>query len=276
MEESLRRHVRRLLERGFPRALELRRWIRDTPDMRRLQPVETELGFKVLVDPKARTRTCLYPDEAELILRELERADVFVDIGANVGLHTMLACSVGRHVVAVEPLQTNVLRLCANLVQNDYSDVEIYPMAMGERAGVATLFGSGTGASLIEGWSGTPTSYARGVPINTLDAIVATRFEGARLLVKVDAEGGELGLLRGALATLDRVPRPVWLVEVSLAQHHPAGSNPSFLDTFRLFWDHGYSAWTTEDPAMPVSSEEARRWAETGFVEFGSSNYVFR
>jgi hypothetical protein len=113
------------------------------------------------------------------------------------------------------------------------------------------------------------------VPVNTLDLIVNTRFDGQPLLIKMDVEGFEYDVLNGAVRTLNLSPRPTWLVEINLAQNYPGGRNDSFLRTFELFWAHGYESKIASRQEQPVNSSDVDRWMKQGKTDFGSYNYLF-
>jgi len=213
-------------------------------------------------------------DEIEVFLKHLKSASVCIDIGANIGLYTCLAASHGKHVVAVEPLASNLNYLYRNLVCGGFVDVEVVPMGLGSKGGISRLFGGGPHASFLQGWSGTKigTSLA---PVSTLDTIVNTRFDGLPLLIKMDVEGFEGEVLQGANRTLSLNPRPTWLVEICLNGHHPGGLNDKFYETFEVFWRHGYQAAIAATEQRPVRQCDVTRWAKQGFVDFGSYNYLF-
>jgi FkbM family methyltransferase len=214
------------------------------------------------------------PDEVGFVQQELPTCDAFIDVGANVGVYTCLARQAGRQTIAIEPLPDNQRYLFQNLLDNDFGDVSVFPMAMGARPGLLTLFGSGTGASFIPGWAGAKIRTT--VPVTTLDSVVrASRFAGQRMLIKVDVEGAELGVLTGAQETLAASPAPVWLVEICLDEHHPTGQNPDFTAVFEAFWSHGYRA-TSVDTGRVVAQLDVAEWARTGRRSFGGHNYVFR
>jgi hypothetical protein len=111
--------------------------------------------------------------------------------------------------------------------------------------------------------------------VTTLDTLLGNRFQGRKLLVKIDVEGVEYDVLKGAGAVLAYEPKPVWLVEICLKEHHPGGSNPRYEDTFRIFWERGYRASTAEREPRPVTPEEVVDSVRAGLTRSGIINYIF-
>ena len=216
------------------------------------------------------------PDEIALTQSLLAERDVLVDVGANVGLYTCLARSLGRRALAVEPLPTNLRLLRANLAANGWSDTEVVVAGLAQEAGSAELFGTDTGASLVPGWASLPrrTMLRRTIRLTTLDALLEHRFVGERLLIKADIEGAEYAMLLGAARTLERDPAPAWLVEICLTENFPDGPNPDYVATFDQFFSRGYEARAANSAAR-VAREDVLRWAAQGRSDSGSYNYLF-
>lgn len=126
-------------------------------------------------------------------------AGLVVDIGANLGNHTLYFAGVERRrVLAVEPEPGNVALLELASEANGLADlVQVVPAALGEAAGVGHLVQN------IEGNRGTfalrPGEGA--VRVSTLDEVVGSQ---AVAFIKIDVEGAELGVLRGGLTTIGR------------------------------------------------------------------------
>lgn len=214
-------------------------------------------------------------DEIAVFLKHLHRASTCIDIGANIGLYTCLAASHRKHVVAIDPLTSNLKLLYRNLVFNGFLDAEVFPLGLSSKAGIKRLFGGGTGASFVKGWAGASEKSYDVVPVSTLDVIVNTRYDGLPILIKVDVEGFEGELLKGAERTLSLDPKPTWLVEICLNEHFPEGLNGQFYQTFEAFWRHGYQATIADAEQRPVDPDDVGRWAKQGYVDFGSHNYLF-
>jgi len=213
--------------------------------------------------------------ETALVRQLLPDVSTFVDVGANVGFFSCLARQAERHVVAVEPSAQNLDLLLGNLAENGWTDVEVYPVALAREPGIATLYGEGTGASMVRRWSGTSEVWRRLVPVSTLDVLLDNRFAGERLMIKIDVEGLEYAVLAGASNTLTRQPSPTWLLEVCLTEHHPGGRNPDFAAVFETFWRHGYEARTADTEHRLVGPEDVARWIAAGARDFGWINFLF-
>jgi len=180
-------------------------------------------------------------DELDIIRNHLNTADVFVDVGANIGYYSCVALSLGKHVIAVEPQWQNLECLYANLSNNGWTDAEVFPIGLSSKPGMLTLYGaSGLCASLVKGWAGYSERFKQIIPVNTLDNILGDRFQGKKLFIKIDVEGAEFDVLRGAEETLTMHPRPTWFIEVNQSLFCPGGRNPNYEATFDLFWQHNY------------------------------------
>lgn len=157
---------------------------------------------------------CGLPDWAEMsfIRRYLRPGDRFVDVGANVGLYTLVAAGVeGVGVVAFEPDPATRARAAANVARNRLAErVELRAEAVGAAPGHSLLTtGHGPMNRLVAG--PTPaTTATTDVTVTTLDAAL----DGGAALVKVDVEGAEAAVLDGA-ARLLAGHRPALVLEAN-------------------------------------------------------------
>ena len=217
-------------------------------------------------------------EETELVQRILAKVDVLVNVGANVGYYCCIGRSLGRHVVAFEPIHNNVKTLLKNLKANNYDvGTEVFPLAMSNKTGILEIYGGGTDASLVKGWGGVPEWYTALVPASTIDTVLGTRFGNRRCFVIVDVEGAEKSMLEGASILLSQMPKPIWMMKISIDSHQPKGVsvNPDLLSTFQVFWERGYEAWTATSQCRLVSSEEVGRIAEGGIDTLNTHNFLF-
>lgn len=241
-----------------------------------LRIVETPYGFR-LAGHAAMRSGGFEPEEVAIVRTLLAECEVLVDVGANVGLYTCLARSLGRRAIAVEPHPANLRLLRANLRANGWEDTEVAEIGLAEAPGTAALYGADTGASLVSGWAGLPqrTLLRHEIRLGTLDDLLGERFRGKRLLIKVDIEGAEHALLLGATRTLYRTPAPVWLVEICLTENFPNGANPNYAATFEAFFARGYVARTANAERRAVTRADIARWTAAGKSESGTYNYLF-
>jgi len=140
-----------------------------------------------------------------------------VDVGANVGLHTVVlahAVGPGGHVLAFEPEPSNVARLRGNVARNDLNNVEIYPLALADRAGPSVLHLATDGMyhSLGAVYERRAAGLDVRVPTETLDEVWEKAGSPTVSFVKIDTEGTELSVLHGAERLLD-AESPTLLVE---------------------------------------------------------------
>ncbi len=140
-----------------------------------------------------------FPDMA-FVLHFLRPSDLFADVGANVGSYTILASGVVRcHTVAFEPDPLTAAALERNVNLNQIANlVEIRVAAVGERHGTVRF---STGLDTENHVVSAVDPSGRDVPIQTLDQAF---LDSGRIpaLIKLDVEGYEAEVLRGALALL--------------------------------------------------------------------------
>lgn len=177
-------------------------------------------------------------EERALVAQHLPGCGALVDVGANNGFYSLLAAHLGKPALAIEPDAGNLIVLRAN---TRGKAIEIVPAVMSEAEGETVLFGDGDMASLDPDWQGVGRHFRQRVAALTLDSVLAGRWPGERLFIKIDVEGAEALVLRGAAATLRRNPRPLWLIE--MLSHLPTGAeNPAFAEAQGIMAGAGYEA----------------------------------
>jgi len=149
------------------------------------------------------------PDLAALLQRRLPADAVVADIGAYIGVVTVLAatlCPKG-HVYAFEPVAENFVHLTGNVAANRLDNVTVQRVALLDRDGEVNFeYDPGyPGGSHVGAAGGAVPSvrfdtWARRAGLDRLD------------LVKLDVEGAELPVLDGAAETLRRF-RSILVVE---------------------------------------------------------------
>jgi FkbM family methyltransferase len=172
--------------------------------------------------------------EVELFRQCLGPGHVALDIGANLGAHTLALAQIvgpGGTVFAFEPQRILFQILCGNLALNEIGNVHALPLALGRAAGrtkVPALDYRGA-----RNFGGVSLGGAEGedVTVLTLDQLEVA----AVRLIKIDVEGMELDVLAGAKATLARC-RPILYVENDRAEKAEALVALLQDEGFRMWW----------------------------------------
>jgi FkbM family methyltransferase len=184
----------------------------------------------------------------------LEPGDTFLDVGANGGGMTALACGIvdgSGAVFAVEP-QPHLAALVRQTLDLNAPHGRVFETAAGERSGVATL-------AVPVGRSGSATlsSSATGdrieVNVTRLDELLGEMGERQVKLLKIDVEGHELAALKGAEQLLQRL-RPTILFEFNLPLLHAAGQCPAEL----LAWleQRDYAFAEVQSPSVRLKADQ--------------------
>lgn len=154
------------------------------------------------------------PAEARALAQLIKAGDTVIEIGANMGSHTVgLAqiCAPGR-LYAFEPQHRVFQILCANLALNGLGNVLAYPEACGAAAGWANVPQVDYGR--VGNFGGVQLTAAEGPAAS--QSVRVTAIDDLPLdacnLIKIDVEGWEAEVLRGAARTIARF-RPILYVE---------------------------------------------------------------
>jgi len=187
---------------------------------------------------------------------------IVLDIGANIGLHTLYLSRIAKKVVAFEPQSACNYALLCNLRDNNVNNVQVYNYALGEKKETKYFpkwaqsnnkcnFGGG---SLIPhyhaiGDEGTGecktnsfTEYTgEQVEVITLDEL---NIQDEISFIKIDIEGYESKFLKGAKETLARNKYPPILIEIHNDEYAK--------ETLDILYNMGYNvksnqSWPTWD-----------------------------
>jgi FkbM family methyltransferase len=175
-------------------------------------------------------------------LREhLSEGSVCVDVGANLGYFSILMSQlVGKRgrIIAFEPMPDTVQTLRENIDVNRLENVIVIEAAASDKSGSVQLL---SGASERAAKTASMVGYRLEGPARTTLArslCIDDYFAGSTPfpdLIKIDVEGAELVVLKGARETIAR-SRPTLIVEI-----HGWGS-PESHEVLDLLSEFGYSA----------------------------------
>jgi len=142
--------------------------------------------------------------------------DAVVDVGANLGIYAISSAALGARVSAFEPSSRSLDALRRNVTLNGLEQhVRVFPIALGDTSATVSLTTEqDVGNHLVGPGEGSESDES--VPLRPLDLVVADCpewFAGTRIvLLKIDVEGHDAAVLRGARHTLAS-DRPVVIVE---------------------------------------------------------------
>jgi len=231
----------------------------------RLHPLTTVRvdDFRLTVDLNDRGlgRTLYLGEDHEPELRALIRrlpleGGVCLDIGANVGLHTVLLSRLvgrGGRVFAFEPDPHNFELLEANLRLDGGGNVTARACALGDEEGMCRLARNPKNWGDCRVTSDMPQWTSHDVSMTTLDTALPALPAGAVRFAKLDVQGSECRVLRGMRQTLARHPDLVMVIEVFPAGLGQAGASPREL--VALLTDLGFTGWEfTRDRLQPIAA----------------------
>jgi FkbM family methyltransferase len=174
--------------------------------------------------------------EARLLRQACPAGAVAVEVGANLGTHTLvLARSAGPagFVYAYEPQRVVFQCLCANLAVNSTMNVDARHAAVGSEAGFVLMpdidygreanFGSVSANAFSEGRKVRRVRLDDDLELGRLD------------LLKIDVEGMESEVIAGGTQLIERL-RPVLYVENDRVEHSEALIRQIMQLDYRLYW----------------------------------------
>lgn len=177
-------------------------------------------------------------DLAALVNRKCSRDSTVLDVGANIGLSTLLLARLTGRVVAYEPSPPNVALLRQNLLLNGIRNVEVVAAAVSDRPGTLRLhvaqFGAGSHVVAAGHVAGAtiPTVEVPALPLDEQDLPPIA-------FIKIDAEGHEPDVLAGARELLER-DRPLIYTEINIwclcafAGHSPGALVRALWESFEV------------------------------------------
>jgi FkbM family methyltransferase len=216
------RLVDRVLRRALIRRM-VRRALSEAPSLSiSFSSHKDSIGIEVLCSGTFEREILLF---SEAILEDHinsenigSRPKVAIDIGANIGTHSLFFSTLVDKVFAFEPNPAVALVCRANQVAAARPNVEVFDLALSDHSGTATLFVPDFGGGTLEILSDKDLPIS--VRVERGDDFIEPRLKGDErvVLVKADVEGHEPKVFSGILDIL-RKHRPVIFFESSSSAH---------------------------------------------------------
>lgn len=171
----------------------------------------------------------------------LRDGNTFIDIGANIGLMSLHAAKIldekGK-VLSFEPSSSSYNLLVENIGLNNFRNIKAVNIAVGSTNGVVKIFENMSknrgSSSLIKP---NHTESCHRIVINRLDDYLEEHQINCISCIKIDVEGWELEVLKGAVNTFSASNAPICIIECSTL--HPMFGG-DIQDIYAFFQDINY------------------------------------
>jgi FkbM family methyltransferase len=194
-------------------------------------------------------------------------AEVVFDVGAHVGMWSLLVArrNPAARIHAFEPAAAAVDRLCSHVALNRAGRVVVNPVAVGAEDAERAFFPAtaNTGASSFY-WRSSDQIETR-VPVVTLDSYVERERIERVDLIKVDVEGAEALVFKGASRLLASDAAPIVFFELNDALC--SACQVTARDVKQLLIDFGYAIYRWRRPGFQhVALDERHQDGEDLFA----------
>ncbi len=212
--------------------------------------IRTEVGYVVCSSSDYPLLSCLIEaGELEkgtriLIEKILKPGNVFVDIGANIGMHTLAAAKAMKgkgKIFAFEPYYSTARMLKKSLIINGISEItEIHNVAIANKKCEGKLYlGPTCGHHSIYEFSESPGNLYESVDIQIVKLTDVIQSNQHIDLMKIDVEGAEIEVIKSAVPLISNNREILIIVEYGPVHLKRTGISPD--EWFRVFSDLGLS-----------------------------------
>lgn len=200
-------------------------------------------------------------NEQLFLLSYLQSGMTVIDIGAHHGFYTLLASKkVGANgkVIAFEPSPRELAKLKLHLSLNHCRNVQVVEVALGAEEGKVNMFVCLEHSGLNSLRLPNADTKATEVEIDQikLDDYLKEKQISSVDFVKMDVEGGELAVLKGAEQILLKQLRPLIIYEIQDIRTTPWGYKA--VELYQFLKDHGYKSFhvTTKGRLKPCPDKQ--------------------
>jgi FkbM family methyltransferase len=167
-------------------------------------------------------------EETDYLIKTLKKGDIFVDIGTNIGLFSLLASKIvgdeGK-VLCFEPAPLTFSRLQENISLNDFRNIDARNIGLSIEKAELTFYVSNNGYDAWNSFAQSQDNKLESsiqVPVSTLDFELKDIDKSKIKLVKIDVEGWEKFVLYGGKDFLVNY-KPIVMVEFTEENTFNAG-----------------------------------------------------
>jgi FkbM family methyltransferase len=175
------------------------------------------------------------------LMQNSDRNDPCIDVGANLGIRSLLALSEGRQVYMVEPNEELNKLNEERCILNGFKHYQILPIGSSNEKGTAEFYidESSYNSSLdVNILNNNVLDKSVKISLDTLDNMLSG-ISQRPAYIKIDVEGHEIQVLKGAEGIIKKW-YPPFIVEVN-------GNSNNFTKFNSLMSEHGYSIYQIKD-----------------------------
>jgi len=201
--------------------------------------------------------------ERQFLNKYLKPGDIFIDIGANIGLFTLIASRrVGDKgkVYSFEPCSKTFQRLVKNVELNRMLNVKCFQTALSDHHGQIqmnmSLDGHDAWNSIAQPFAGRSFSTEMVMTVKWEDFVRENNLMGRVTLMKIDVEGWESHVLYGGYETFKRHDAPVLQVEFTDQASQSAGTSCQAL--YRQLEELGYQMFVYDEESNQIIPDPLR------------------
>jgi FkbM family methyltransferase len=197
--------------------------------------------------------------ELDLFAKAAERSTTVLDVGANIGLFSCVAGKAlqsGGAIYAFEPIAENAKYFRQNLLNNHLTNVELIESAVGQEVGELSIFVSKESIATHSASSRhSQGSESVSVPMTSVDAFIRSRGIGHVDVIKIDVEGYDGFVLKGAVETIKNY-RPTIFIEYDPVCLKECGFKPAdFADLLFTTYDYCVRIDEVSQKALPMTKQ---------------------
>ncbi|WP_448560741.1 class I SAM-dependent methyltransferase [Trichothermofontia sp.] len=195
-----------------------------------------EYTQKLMID--AFSKGMFYESEVvNLLIQLLKPGDSFIDVGAHIGYFSLLAAAlIGETglVLTCEPEGANYDCILQNIQLNRFNNLRVLNVAVGDERKNTQFFVNSDNDGGHALWNvghhpfnqkSKQSPIARPIRMETLDYLIKQHPVHNLKLLKIDTEGAEYSILRGAIDLLSRVKVPYIIAEINRFGLQQMGTN---------------------------------------------------
>lgn len=194
-------------------------------------------------------------DDTELVVKILKKIVpekdgdfIFYDVGANTGYYGILSAYLFRNKIktaSFDPVSEHTDCLKESVKMNNLeNNIKIFTKALGSSEQEVEVFLSGTGTSLIRNFMSDKNAPARKIGQTSIDILISRNELSLPDFIKIDVEGFELNVLRGAEQAIKK-NQPVIFYETVYYLPSSGYINNQYEETVKLLRSWGYTLYNS-------------------------------